>query len=47
MLKLIVINLNHLRIQMSNNNLILNASSLKLLKIDSIENVDSTSMKLM
>lgn len=47
MLKLIAINLDHLRVQMSDNDLILNASFSKLLKIDLIKNIDSTLIKLM
>ncbi len=47
MLELIAINLDHLRIQMSDDDSILNASSLKLLRINSTENVNSTLMKSM
>ncbi len=46
-LELIAINLDHLRIQMSDDDSISNASSLKLLRIDSTESIDSTSMKSM
>lgn len=46
-LELIAINLDHLRVQMSDDDSILNALFLKLLRIDSTENIDSTSMKSM